>query len=199
MFTGIISALGTVRDSRLSSGGRRLVIDGAWPGAPFQLGESVAIDGACMTVVQWGAEGFSVDVSPESLALTTLGALQHGARVNLERALRLGDAVGGHLVSGHVDGKGALVTRRPEGDCAELTFRAPPAVLRVSVHKGSIAVAGISLTINRIDDSSSTFTVMVIPHTLLATTLGALAPGDVVNLEADQLGKMVERLLVGRI
>ncbi|MFQ5895044.1 MAG: riboflavin synthase [Nitrospinota bacterium] len=197
MFSGIIEAVGEVVDFRPLPGGAR--IDVSAPGLleDAKVGESIAVEGACLTVVAVGPESFEADLSPETLARTHLGRLRRGARVNLERSLRLGDRMGGHLVSGHVDGVGAIQGRRAEGDSVRLTLSAPPGVLRYLVHKGSVAVDGISLTVAELGRDH--FTVAIIPHTARNTTLLAKPVGAAVNLEADLVGKYVERLLGPRL
>jgi riboflavin synthase len=156
----------------------------------------VAIDGCCLTVVAIDGDRLSFDVVPETLRRTTLGRLTAGSAVNLEPALRAGDRMGGHLVQGHVDGVGSLVSATPEGEAVNMTFRAPDGVLRYVIEKGSIGVNGVSLTVTGYDDD--TFSVSVIPHTREVTNLGRLQPGDDVNLEADLFGKYVERMQAGR-
>jgi riboflavin synthase len=180
MFTGIVRERGRVA----SFDGSRLVVEAATDAG---LGESVAIAGVCLTVAARGDGRLAFDVVPETLARTTLGALEPGAEVNVEPALRAGDPLGGHIVQGHVDGVGTLRER------GELTwFDAPAEIVRYCVEKGSIAVDGTSLTVAATDDVG--FAVALVPHTLEATTLGSLAPGDAVNLEVDVLAKYVEKL-----
>jgi len=192
MFTGLIQDVGEIAESRPSGRGRRLRVRSRL-GAEAAIGDSIAVDGACLTVVEADTATFAADVSTETLERTSLGAKRPGDRVNLEPALRLGDRLGGHLVTGHIDGTGRLTERRPDGDGLALTFSAPPELLRLVVTKGSISVDGISLTVNRV--STSGFDVMIVPHTLAETTLRDRRPGDVVNLETDLLGKYVARLL----
>jgi riboflavin synthase len=158
-----------------------------------ELGDSIAVNGVCLTVVAHESGTLAFDAVPETLARTSLGALDHGSRVNLEPALRAGEALGGHYVQGHVDGVGTVRSVEPEGDGKRVWFDAPPEINRYVVEKGSIAVDGTSLTVAGVDDDG--FAVALIPHTLEATTLGALEPGDPVNLEGDVLAKYVERLL----
>jgi riboflavin synthase len=160
------------------------------------LGESIAVDGACLTVTAKQGRRFRVDVSPETLRRTTLGRLAKNARVNLERALRVGDRLGGHVVLGHVDGVGTLEKIEPDGDWLLYRFRAPGTLLPFLVEKGSIAVDGVSLTIS--DCRGPSFSVALIPHTLAETTLGELQPGGHVNLEADVLLKQIEAMLRAR-
>jgi len=197
MFTGIIEATGTVAALDRREGGVRLAVTTALDVGALPLGASIAVDGVCLTVVERAVGRFEADLGPETLARTTLGALRPGARVHLERPLRLGDALGGHLVSGHVDGVGSIVGRRAVGDSLELDVRAPQAVVATLAPKGSITVAGASLTINTVD--GDIFGVTLIPHTLAVTTLGALAVGAAVNLEGDLIAKHVDRLVSARL
>ena len=182
MFTGLVREVGQVA----SFAGGRLVVEAATDAA---LGDSVAIDGVCLTVVESGGGRLAFDVVPETLERVK----PFGARVNVEPALRAGDPLGGHQVQGHVDGVGRVAVVEPEGDGARVRIEAPPELLRYCVEKGSITVDGVSLTVAAVDASG--FEVALIPHTLAATTLSRLEPGDSVNLEADVLAKYVERLL----
>jgi riboflavin synthase len=191
MFTGIVVEQGEVVEPP-----PRLVLRAPGVAADAALGDSIAIDGCCLTVVAAEGERLSFDAVPETLRRTTLGSLRSGALVNLEPALRAGDRMGGHVVQGHVDGVGSLVSAEPDGDAVNMTFQAPQAVLRYVIEKGSIGVNGVSLTVTAFDDE--TFSVSVIPHTRAVTNLGRLAAGDEVNLEADLFGKYVERLQAGR-
>ena len=195
MFTGIIEALGTLEEVRRDRGGLSLSIRGVLPGEPLAVGESVAVSGPCLTVERVVPGGFTVFASSETVALTTLGTARAGTRVNLERALRVGGRLGGHIVSGHVDGMGAIRRISPSGDAREVTLDAPPSVRPFLVAKGSIAIDGISLTVNEVRGDG--FTVMIIPHTLAATTLASAGPGDVVNLEADVIARYVQALATG--
>ncbi|HVU50727.1 MAG TPA: riboflavin synthase [Polyangia bacterium] len=200
MFTGIIEATGTVAALDRREGGVRLAVETDLDVGSLPLGASIAVDGVCLTVVERAAGArsrFAADLGPETLALTTLGGLAPGARVHLERPLRLGDALGGHLVSGHVDGLGTITARRPVGDSLELEIRAPASVVATLVPKGSITVAGASLTINAV--AGDRFSVTLIPHTLAVTTLGGLAVGASVNLEGDLIAKHVDRLVTARL
>src|SRR5689334_10122765 len=191
MFTGLVEDVGTIaRADRRSDALVLAVRPARMPLGELVLGDSVCHDGACLTVTELGRDTFSVLAGAETLARTTLGGLRVGKRVNLERALRVGDRLGGHWVTGHVDGTGELATRRDLGANLVLIVRAAPALLRYVVEKGSIAVAGVSLTVNAVD--AETFSVAIIPHTRDHTTLGALAPGGRVNLEVDILAKHVE-------
>lgn len=194
MFTGLVEDTGIVaRADRRSDAlvlairPRRIAL------AELVIGESICHDGTCLTVTEVGRETFSVLAGAETLARTTLGNLRVGKRVNLERALKVGDRLGGHWVTGHIDGTGELAIRRDLGANLVLGIRATPALLRYIVEKGSIAVAGVSLTVNAVD--AETFSVAIIPHTKDETTLGELAIGDRVNLEVDILAKHVEKLL----
>lgn len=194
MFTGLVEDVGTVaRADRRSDALVLAIRPSRIPLSELVLGESICHDGTCLTVTEVGRETFTVLAGAETLARTTLGALRIGKRVNLERALRVGDRLGGHWVTGHVDGTGELAIRRDLGANLVLGFRAPPALLRYVVEKGSIAIAGVSLTVNAVDPE--TFSVAIIPHTRDHTTLGDLTIGDRVNLEVDILAKYVERLV----
>jgi riboflavin synthase len=186
VFTGLVREVGTVR----SFHDGRLVVATAIAAA---LGDSVAVDGVCLTVVAAADGTLAFDAVPETLARTSLGTLEDGSRVNLEPALRAGDALGGHYVQGHVDGIGGVRAVDAEGEGTRIWFDAPPEILRYVVEKGSIAVQGTSLTVAALDERG--FAVALIPHTLEATTLGGLRPGDAVNLEADVLAKYVEKLV----
>lgn len=196
MFTGIVQDVGRLERAAPRGPGQRLAVATALDTATFELGESVAVNGVCLTVAAFRAGAFEADTSPETLRRSNLGALRPGAPVNLERALRPVDRLGGHFVLGHVDAVGRLETRRREGDFWVLRFGAPPAVRRYLVEKGSVAVDGVSLTVSACHGEG--FAVAVIPHTLERTTLADLAPGAAVNLEVDVLGKYVEKLLEGR-
>jgi riboflavin synthase len=191
VFTGIIETTGRLERARPARSGARLVVSTDRPLPKLRLGESIAINGCCLTVSAKNGRTFTADVSPETLRRTTLGALRPGAQLNLERSLRIGDRLGGHLVQGHVDGVGRLEKIRPVGAWREYVFTAPPPVARHLVEKGSIAVDGISLTSYATERGR--FTVALIPETLKRTTLGRARPGDRVNLEADVIAKLVER------
>jgi riboflavin synthase len=189
MFSGIVEAVGTIRSTLTTPAGLRLSIL-----APFEglaLGESVCTNGVCLTVVALPAGGFEAEVSKETLRRSTLGKLRAGSATNLERSLRLGDRLSGHLVFGHVDGVGRLVSMTPEGDSSLYEFAAPPSVSRYLVEKGSVAVDGVSLTVFGI--AGDRFAVAVIPHTAAVTTLGRLRADEEVNLESDMLAKYVEK------
>ncbi len=198
MFTGLVEDVGEVLALQRRDGGVRLVLGPAkLPVSALTPGESVAVDGCCLTVVEVGAARFSADVSPETLAHTGIGAYAVGRRVNLERALRLGDRLGGHLVLGHVDTTGALLQRREASGYWALTFEAPASLAPLLLPKGSVTIDGVSLTVNALEDrrdGSATFTVMIVPTTQRETTLGDRRPGDRVNLEGDVIGKYVARL-----
>ena len=196
MFTGIIETTGRVERVTPQGGGTRLTLaaDRALP--RLALGESIAVNGACLTVTSGSGRRFTVDVSPETLRRTTIAALARGARVNLERALRVGDRLGGHIVQGHVDGVGKLDAITPDGDWVLYRFRAPKPIWPYLVEKGSIAVDGVSLTVFRCQEGR--FQVALIPHTLRQTTLADRVPGNRVNLEADVLLKHIEALLRAR-
>jgi riboflavin synthase len=194
MFTGLVEDLGTVvradrRSDALILGVRPTRI----PLTELVIGESVCHDGACLTVTEIGRDAFTVLAGAETLARTTLGRFRVGSRVNLERSLRLGDRLGGHWVTGHIDGTGELAVRRDLGSNLVLGIRAAPSLVRYIVEKGSIAINGVSLTVNAAD--AETFSVAIIPHTREETTLGTLTIGDGVNLETDILAKHVEKLL----
>ena len=194
MFTGLVEDTGTVvRADRRSDALVLAIRPTKIPLGELALGESVCHDGTCLTVTDVARDTFTVLAGAETLARTTLGGLRIGKRVNLERALRVGDRLGGHWVTGHIDGTGELVTRRDLGANLVLGVRAVPALLRYIVEKGSIAIAGVSLTVNAVDPE--TFSVAIIPHTRDHTTLGDLSPGDRVNLEVDILAKHVEKLI----
>lgn len=195
MFTGLIEDVGSVRALRRSAEVFRLVVGTRMPMAEIVLGESIAVNGVCLTVVSFGGGEFAADLSPESLERSTLGDLTPGALVNLERALRLSDRLGGHMVSGHVDGIATVAERRQDRNAVRFTFHLPSHLTRYMVEKGSIAVDGISLTLNEVGEE--TFGVAVIPHTLEATTLKGIGPGSRVNIETDIIAKYVERLVRG--
>jgi riboflavin synthase len=196
MFTGLIRDLGTVEEVQHRGRSSRLRLSAhALDLSDLELGESIAVNGACLTAVSHSGQTFAVDVSPESLDKTTLGRLKRGDRVHLERALRLADRLGGHLVLGHVDGVGHLRRRRAEANAWHLAFDAPPEVTLYLVPKGCVAVDGVSLTVNRCDGAS--FEVTIVPHTADKTLLTELREGSPVNLEADVLGKYVAGLLGG--
>ena len=195
MFTGIVTALGTVREITPIGAGRdmRLVIATPWTDmGTIALGASIACSGCCLTVVELGADWFAVEVSAETLANTKLGRWAVGSRINLERSLKLGDELGGHIVSGHVDGLAEVLSATPENGSTRWRFRVPVDLARFIARKGSIAIDGVSLTVNDADQDS--FGVNIIPHTAEVTGFATLQPGDVVNIEIDMLARYVARL-----
>lgn len=196
MFTGIVEEMGAVSAMEKTLAGTRLTIMASTVMSDLKLGDSVSVNGTCLTVVTKDERNFSVEVSPETLSVTTLGQLTAGAPVNLERAMKLHERIGGHLVAGHVDGVGTIRNRHQEGNAIFFTIEAPREILRYCIVKGSITVDGISLTINDVTEKG--FSVAIIPHTAKVTTLGLKQPGDTVNLESDLIGKYVERLLQER-
>jgi riboflavin synthase len=197
MFTGIVEELGSVRAVTAREGGARLELHATQVITDAAIGDSIAVNGCCLTVVELGDDWWAADAQIETLDRTTLGALLPGDPVNLERPLRLGDRLGGHLVLGHVDGVGEVTAVDPLPDgSTRVTVRAPSALARYLVEKGSVTVDGASLTITTVDGAD--FGVALIPHTLAVTTLGVRRPGDRVNLEADMIAKHVERLLITR-
>jgi riboflavin synthase len=198
MFTGIVSDLGDIIEVKEKAEGlRHLTIACGYDPETIDIGASVACSGICLTVVARGRTGnrssFAVDAAAETLRMTTAGTWRHGTKLNLERSLRLGDELGGHLVSGHVDGLAELIARDDFVDSAELTLRVPAELSRFIAPKGSVALDGVSLTVNKVD--GDTFSVLIIPHTLQVTTLGALRPGARLNLEVDQMARYAARLL----
>ena len=193
MFSGIVEEMGVVTSREHGRAGTRLSIRASLILRDLKPGESVSVSGACLTAAKIGTADFFVDVSTETLRVTTLGALTVGAAVNLERAMKLHDRIGGHLVTGHVDGTGLLRGRTQHGRTALLTFEVPAPMLRYCIQKGSITIDGVSLTINTVSERG--VSVAIVPHTANVTTLGGKQPGDSVNLESDLIGKYVERLL----
>ncbi len=196
MFTGIVESLATVVGVREEPPGRRLLLRDKPISRDAEIGASIAINGCCLTVVSIEAEIVSFEAGPETLSRTNLGALVEGDRVNVERSLKLNDRLGGHLVTGHIDGIGHLVEKANEGAWSRLRFRTTEDLMRQMAAKGSIAVDGVSLTL--VDVDNSRFSVAVIPHTLAVTTLGEMAIGQAVNLETDLLAKYVARQLAFR-
>lgn len=196
MFSGIIEALGTVADIRPEPPGCRLVIHEPKIAEKTKLADSISVNGCCLTVIDVAGPTFAFQAGPETLARTNLGDLKPGSRVNLERALAVGDRLGGHFVSGHIDGVGTLESRHDQGDWSLFWFQVPRRLSRQMASKGSIAVDGVSLTI--VDSEPDRFSVALIPYTLAVTTLGPLQVGGKVNLETDILAKYVERLLESR-
>ncbi len=197
MFTGIVEEMGSVKTLRREAGAARLTVSASTVLGGTAVGDSICVNGVCLTVVELGKAEFSADVAVETLAVTNLGELKVGTRVNLERALQLSARIGGHLVSGHVDGVGRVREKRMEGNGWRIFIDAPDAVLRYVIKKGSIAVDGISLTVA--DTDTKGFSIAMIPHTAKLTTPGFKAAGDTVNLEADIIGKYVEKLVSGRV
>ncbi|OHC75908.1 MAG: riboflavin synthase subunit alpha [Rhodospirillales bacterium RIFCSPLOWO2_12_FULL_58_28] len=192
MFTGIITDIGQVR-SVLRGGDARIEIATSYDAGTIAVGASICCSGACMTVIDKGRGWFAVSASEETLSCTTMGGWAQGSRINLERSLKVGDELGGHIVSGHVDGVARLESVTPQGDSLRLVFQAPETLKLFIAAKGSVAVDGVSLTINEVDGRN--FGVNIIPHTREHTTLGRLAAGDKVNLEIDMLARYVARLL----
>jgi riboflavin synthase len=195
MFTGIVTALGTIRAIRPIGDGKdmRLVIAAPWPDTgAIALGASIACSGCCLTAVEVNPDSFAVDASAETLACTTLGSWSVGTRVNLERSLKIGDELGGHMVSGHADGVGEAVSATAENGSTRWIFQVPKPLARFIAVKGSVAVNGVSLTVNEVKDDM--FGVNVIPHTASVTGFGSMKPGDKVNIEIDMLARYVARL-----
>jgi riboflavin synthase len=194
MFTGLVESLGAVRATADDGqGGKVLTVTEAALAPQLAIGESVAVNGACLTVVERDADSLRFEVGPETLLKTNLGTLRTGDHVNLERSLRVGDRLGGHFVQGHVDAVGSIAERSRQGEWETVRFHCPAELTRLMVQKGSIAVDGVSLTL--VDVGRDFFTIMLIPHTLANTTLGLKKAGDSVNLEADMLAKHVAKLL----
>jgi riboflavin synthase len=193
MFTGLIEGTGKV--VKVESRGRdmRLSIEGSFDLHGLEVGESISVDGVCLTVVTWERRIFTVDVSQETLSRSTLEQRRVGDHVNLERALRFGDRLGGHLVSGHIDGTARLISRRRRGESIVLEFAVDTSVARYLIEKGSVAINGVSLTVNRCD--KTTFDVNLVPHTAGVTTIGTLKEGNQVNIEVDMIGKYVEKFV----
>ncbi|QCO14055.1 riboflavin synthase [Azospirillum brasilense] len=191
MFTGIITDVGRVRAVE-RQGDTRFTVETAFAMETVPIGASIANNGVCLTVVEKGPGWFAVQASAETLSKTTLGGWAEGTRINLERALKVGDELGGHIVSGHVDGVATVVEVRADGESKRLTFEAPATLAKYIASKGSVALDGVSLTVNEVDGAR--FGVNIIPHTQDATTFGALKAGDRVNLEIDMLARYVARL-----
>jgi riboflavin synthase len=200
MFTGIVTALGEVRAVERLDGLARLTIAAAYDPASVEIGASVSHDGCCLTVVQAeaapGGIRYVVEAAPETLRLTTLGSLREGDKVNLERSLRAGDELGGHMVQGHVDGLGELLSVTQDGGGWRLRIKPPKSIEHLIASKGSIAISGVSLTVNEVDAEG--FGVLIIPHTWAVTTLSKLKAGDKVNLEADMMARYAARLIEAR-
>lgn len=192
MFTGIVSAIGTVR-SIISEGDTRIEIVSSLPLEKLTLGASIAHEGVCLTVIEKGQDWYAVQVSAETLSKTTLGQWKAGTRINLEPALKIGDELGGHIVSGHADGVATLLEKHIEGESLRMLFAVPDELSRFIAPKGSVTLGGVSLTVNEVNGNR--FGINLIPHTQNVTTLGKLAVGDRINLEIDMLARYVARLL----
>ena len=193
MFSGLVEATAQIVALLEEPGGVRLVLERPSEFTDVRLGDSIAIQGCCLTVVEVTDSSLSFQAGRETLSRTSLGQRNAGDKLNCERSLKLGDRLGGHLVTGHIDGQGGLVSRDDEAEWSNMVFRAPAALLRQMASKGSVAIEGVSLTV--VDVTNETFSVALIPHTLAHTTLGNLKPGDGVNLETDLLAKYVQRQL----
>jgi len=193
MFTGLIEDVGVLNDVRTNSDHAVVAVSTSLPMTEITLGESIAVNGVCLTVTSFGNGVFTADVSPETVKRTTLGRLSRGTSVSLERALRLSDRLGGHLVTGHVDGLATIVERRQEGNAWFFRFQVDPTLVSVMIEKGSVAIDGISLTVNEVKENS--FSVAIIPHTLKMTSLQDRKVGDEVNIETDLIGKYVARFM----
>ena len=196
MFTGIIEGLGAISAIRPAGQGRRMSVEADFDLKQTKIGDSICVSGACLTAVKIDGRDFEVDISPETLQMTTFGQAKVGQRVNIERALMLSDRIDGHLVSGHIDGVGKIGKRETVGNAIVVTIEVPEALTRYMINKGSVAVDGISLTINTCDAGS--FSVSIIPHTAKLTTIGLKNKGDPVNIETDMLGKYVEKFMNAR-
>jgi riboflavin synthase len=192
MFTGIITDLGSVRAID-RSGEVRFEFTSSYDMSSVDIGASIACNGVCLTVIETGADWFAVQASAETLSMTTLGTWVEGRAVNFERALKVGDELGGHIVSGHVDGIATVVEIKPDGESKRYTFQAPDALKKYVAPKGSVAIDGVSLTINEVEDGR--FGINIIPHTQSVTTFGSLKAGDQVNMEIDMLARYVARLM----
>jgi len=200
MFTGIVTDVGTVRSAE-QRGDLRLVIETSYDMDTVELGASIACSGACLTVVDKGEDWFAVDVSGETVSKTASDHWREGARLNLERSLRLGDEMGGHIVTGHVDAVGTVMDVTPEGDSKRLAIAVPRSLGSMIAAKGSVALDGVSMTVNEVgdgEDGASRFTVNVIPHTAQHTTLGELAANQQLNVEVDVLARYIDRMLASR-
>ncbi|HVH79007.1 MAG TPA: riboflavin synthase [Stellaceae bacterium] len=196
MFTGIVTDVGVVREARHGNGGLTLIIATAYDTAPIPLGASIGCCGVCLTVVAKEAGLLTFEASAETLACSTLGAWRKGTRINLEQAMKLGDEMGGHLVLGHVDGIAKIIERRPDGESVRFSFDAPADLAPYIAPKGSVAIDGVSLTVNEVDGMM--FGVNIIPHTLTHTIFNDAGPGTLVNLEIDLIARYVGRLLEAR-
>ena len=199
MFTGIVTDVGTVRSVE-QRGDLRLTIATGYDLASIDIGASIACSGVCLTVVDKGSDWFAVDVSGETVSRTAADIWQEGARLNLERSLRLGDELGGHIVTGHVDAVGTVVSAKPDGDSLRIEVEVPRALGAMIAPKGSVALDGVSLTVNTVEDAggSTLLSINVIPHTASATTLGNLRPGQQLNVEVDVLARYIDRMLAAR-
>ena len=193
MFTGIIEGLGSIAKVERSDQGMRLTVTSGFELDATKIGDSIAVNGACLTVVNISGNRFQVDVSPETLIKTTFNAVKIGERVNLERALKLSERIDGHLVSGHIDGIGTIKSKKNMGNAVIVTFEAPSSLMAYMIKKGSVAIDGISLTINNCDGNG--FDVSIIPHTASITTIGFKNTGQKVNIETDMIGKYVEKFI----
>ena len=193
MFTGIIEKLGVIRQIQPAAGGKRIEVETGLDLSTTGIGDSIAVNGACLTVVSKAGSQFLADLSPETVLKTTFSTKRVGDRVNVERAMRLSDRINGHLVSGHIDGVGAVSARREDANAIVITISVPPDLANYMIPKGSVAVDGISLTINQCTEDS--FGISIIPHTAQLSSIGFCAVGDAVNIETDILGKYVARLL----
>jgi len=193
MFTGIIEGLGTISQIKSSGQSRRMAINANYKLEDIKIGDSIAVNGACLTLVSFAEQRFEVDLSPETVTKTTLGKAKIGDLVNLERALRISDRIDGHLVSGHIDGIGTIKNRKTSENAIIITYHLPESIAQDIIKKGSVAVDGISLTV--VSVSAREFTVAVIPHTLQVTTLSERRPGDPVNLEVDIVARYIQRLM----
>jgi riboflavin synthase len=199
MFTGIVTDVGTVRRAE-QRGDLRLVIATGYDTATIDLGASIACSGVCLTVVDKGDDWFAVDLSAETVSRTAAGLWREGAKLNLERSLRMGDELGGHIVTGHVDAVGSVVEAAPEGDSIRITVDVPRNLAPMIAPKGSIALDGVSLTVNEVDDAteSTRFSINLIPHTAQETTFGEVAAGRQLNVEVDVLARYIDRMLAAR-
>jgi riboflavin synthase len=193
MFTGLIEGIGKVAKVEPRGKDKRLCIESSFDLPGLEIGESISVDGVCLTVVTWERRTFTVDVSQETLSRSNLEQRRVGDHVNLERALRLGDRLGGHLVNGHIDGKARVISRKRAGESVVLEFEVDASLARYLIEKGSVAINGVSLTVNRYDEKS--FAVNVVPHTVRVTTIDKLKEGSQVNIEVDIIGKYVEKFL----
>ena len=199
MFTGIVTDVGTVRKAE-QRGDLRLVIASGYDTATIGLGASIACSGVCLTVVDKGEDWFAVDLSAETVSRTAAGLWREGATLNLERSLRMGDELGGHIVTGHVDAVGNVVEAAPEGDSVQITVEVPRNLAPMIAQKGSIALDGVSLTVNTVEDApeSARFSINLIPHTAKETTFGQIAAGRQLNVEVDVLARYIDRMLAAR-